>query len=204
MKLALLPLAVLAVAVIAAPARADNGNDWVLRFGFATVSPKSDNGTLAGAKASVDSSVRPSIDLEYMLSPNLGIDALGALPFSHEVKLAGVGKVAKTKQLPPTLGINYHFMPDAVVSPFLGVGVNFTKFYDTKGTGALRGASVDIDNSWGPAVRAGLDYHLSQAWLVTADLRWARIRGDVHVAGNYVGQARIDPMVYGLSAGYRF
>jgi outer membrane protein len=175
----------------------------VLRFGAHVVDPKSHNGQLAGLKSSIDTDVKPSISLEYMFTPNWGVDVLGALPFKHEVKLAGQ-KAATTKQLPPTIGVNYHFLPEATVSPFLGLGVNYTYFYDTKGRGPLDGARVKIDNSWGVAAHAGLDVKLSQRWLLTADVRWIDIESDVHVNGAKVGKARVNPLVYGLSFGYRF
>ncbi|MHA6205671.1 OmpW/AlkL family protein [Dyella soli] len=181
------------------------GNDsWVVRIGGAVVAPKDNNGTLAGAGADVSSSTRPTIDLEYMFTPNWGVDVLGAWPFQHDVSLAGLGTVARTRQLPPTLGVNYHFMPDAALSPFLGVGVNYTNFFDTHGTGALYGQRVSIANSWGGAVRAGFDMKISDNWLATVDVRWADIESDVKVNGDRIGKAKIDPVVFGASVGYRF
>jgi len=201
---ALLPLALAATlgALVAPSAHADD--NWVVRFGVHAVDPKSDNGTLAGARSSVSTSVRPSVSMEYMFTPNLGVDLLAVWPEQHSVKLSGVGKVAQTKELPPTLGINYHFLPDSQVSPFVGVGVNYTNFFDTKGAGALKGASVGIDNSWGVAAHAGIDVKINPKWIFTADLRWVDIESDVHVNGAKVGTAKINPIVYGVSLGYRF
>lgn len=202
----LLPLVIAAaLGTVAAPAaHADSNDNWVVRFGAHAVDPKSNTGNLAGARSTTSTSVRPTGSIEYMITPNLGVDLLAAWPFQHDVKLSGVGKVAQTKQLPPTLGINYHFLPDSQVSPFVGVGVNYTNFFDTKGTGALKGASVSIDNSWGVAAHAGIDVKLSPKWIFTADLRWVDIESDVHVNGTKVGTAKIDPIVYGVSLGYRF
>lgn len=203
---ALLPLFIVAAlgAVAAPAAQAESSDNWVVRFGAHVVDPKSNNGTLAGAKATVDSSVRPSASLEYMITPNLGVDLLAAWPFEHDVKLLGLGKVAQTKQLPPTVGLNYHFMPNNSWSPFLGLGLNYTNFFDTKGAGALNGASVSIENSWGIAAHAGVDFNINPKWLITADVRWINIKSDVKVGGAKVGTAAINPMVYGLSVGYRF
>ncbi|WP_114240949.1 OmpW family protein [Dyella sp. C9] len=202
----LLPLVIAAAfGSLAAPAaHADTNDNWVVRFGVHAVDPKSNNGTLAGARASIDTSVRPTGSIEYLITPNIGVDLLAAWPFQHDVKLSGLGKVAQTKQLPPTLGINYHFLPDAKVSPFLGIGLNYTNFFDTKSAGALSGASVSIANSWGVAAHAGIDVKLSPKWIFTADLRWVDIESDVKVNGTKVGTAKIDPLVYGVSLGYRF
>jgi outer membrane protein len=203
---ALLPFALAAtLGALAAPAvHAESNDSWIVRIGGAVVAPKSNNGTIAGARADVSSSTRPTIDLEYMITPNWGVDVLGASPFLHDISLAGLGTVARTKQLPPTFGINYHFMPNAAWSPFLGAGVNYTNFFSTHATGALYGNSVSIANSWGPAVRAGFDLKISEKWLATVDVRWAYIESDVKVDNTKVGTAKIDPVVFGASIGYRF
>lgn len=203
----LLPLSIaLALAIVPMAHAADNDastDNWVVRFGAHVVNPKADNGHLAGMKTSITSNVRPTASIEYMLTPNIGFDALAAVPFRHDVRLNGQ-KAATTKQLPPTFGVNYHFLAGQTISPFVGVGFNYTRFFSTKGEGILQGAHVKIDNSWGAAAHAGVDFQLSPQWLVTADLRWIQIRGDVHVNGAYVGKATVDPFVYGLSVGYRF
>ena len=176
---------------------------WVLHLGAHVVDPKSDNGQLAGMKASISSDTKPTVSVEYLLTPSWSIDLLAAVPFRHDVRLNGV-TAASTKQLPPTLGVNYHFMPGATVSPFIGAGINYTYFFSTKGRGPLQGTHVKIDNSWGAAAHAGIDVQLSPQWLLTADVRWIGISGDVHVNGVKVGTAKVDPLVYGLSFGYRF
>ncbi len=201
---AVLPLLIATTLAIGAVsvAHADD-NDWVVRFGAHVVNPQSDNGRLAGMQASIDSSVRPTGSIEYLATPNWGFEALVALPFEHEVKLDGQ-HAARTKELPPVLGVNYHFMPNSTVSPFVGAGINYTDFFDTKGDGLLQGAHVKIDNSWGAAAHAGVNITLSSRWLLTADVRWIDIKGKVHVDGADVGTAKVDPWVYGLSFGYRF
>jgi outer membrane protein len=202
---ALLPvlLAGTLVAGMAPVAHAADTGSWVVHFGAHVVDPKSDNGQLAGMKASIGSDTQPTISAEYFFTPSLSAEVLAALPFKHTIRLDGQ-KVATTKQLPPTIGINYHFMPDAKISPFVGAGVNYTRFFNTRGTGVLDGASVKIDNSWGPAAHAGVDVQLAPRWLFTADIRWIGISGDVHVNGTKVGTAKVDPWVYGVSVGYRF
>lgn len=198
----LLPLLAAAFGCAALPA-AHAEDNWVVRFGAHVVDPKSDNGTLAGMKAHINNDTKPSASLEYMFNPNVGLDVLAALPFKHDVKLNGQ-KAASTKHLPPTIGVNYHFMPEAQISPFVGVGVNYTHFFDEKGRGILKGSKVSIDDSWGVAAHAGLDFKLSDKWLITADVRWIDIESDVKVGGAKVGKAKVDPWVYGLSFGYRF
>lgn len=201
---ALLPLLVTTCLGLGAVTTAHAADDaWIVHFGAHVVAPASNNGQLAGMKADISNDTKPTVSLEYMFTPSWSVDLLAALPFKHDVRLDGQ-KMVTTKQLPPTLGINYHFMPDAKVSPFIGAGINYTRFFETRGTGALQGANVKIDNSWGAAAHAGLDVKLSPNWLFTADVRWMNLGGDVHVNGANVGKAKVNPLVYGLSFGYRF
>jgi outer membrane protein len=178
-------------------------NHWVFRFGGHAVVPKSDSGNLAGLNSHIGSDVEPTASIEYMFTPNIGVDAVVAAPFRHDIYLSGV-KAASTRELPPTLGVNYHFMPHQSISPFVGVGVNFTWFYSARGRGPLQGDSVAISNSVGPAAHAGFDIKLSERWLFTADVRWIGISSDVRVNGSKVGTAKVNPLVYGASFGYRF
>jgi outer membrane protein len=195
----------LALAGIAGTAMADEGGDWVVKAGVHTVVPESNNGRLAGGalKADVGSDARPTMTLEYLLNPNWGIEALAALPFEHDVKLNGA-KAATVKHLPPTVSLQYHFMPAAQVSPFVGVGLNFTRFFGIHETGPLNGTRLDLADSWGGAVHAGVDVRLSDRWLFTADLRWIDIETEARVNGAKVGTVKIDPWVYGVALGYRF
>lgn len=200
---ALLPLLVVAGLGLCATSPAHADDNWIVHVGAHVVAPASNNGTLAGMKADIGSDFKPTVSLEYLFTPNWSVDLLASVPFRHDVRLDGQ-KVASTKQLPPTLGVNYHFMPDARVSPFIGAGVNYTRFFDTKGTGLLAGTVVKVDNSWGAAAHAGVDVKLADNWLFTADVRWINIGGNVLVNGADVGKARINPLVYGFSFGYRF
>ncbi len=187
-------LALLASAALAGPVAAQSAGDMTLGLGLAVVTPKSDNGTLAGAAATVNDSVRPSITFEYFLRDNLGLEVLGALPFKHSVYLNG-GYAGETKQLPPTISLNYHFANASKFTPFVGLGLNYTKFFETKSPlGDLK-----IDDSFGVAVHLGADYAVSDKAALRFDLRYAKIDGDVSLNGAGIGKVEIDPLVTGIS-----
>jgi len=176
---------------------------WLLHVGIHVVDPTSHSGHLAGMSASVDKSTRPSVSIEYKLDPAWSIEALAAVPFEHDVRLSGQ-RAVRVKQLPPVVGVNYRFLPGERVSPFVGVGVNYTKFFDAKGRGVLEGADTHLESSWGIAWHAGVDIALDPRWSFTVDARYIDIDSKVSVAGATVGTAHIDPWVYGVSVGYRF
>lgn len=207
MKQKVLPvLLAAAVSAVAAPAFAQSAGDWTLGFGVHQVDPKSDNGKLAGGTLplSIDSDAKPSITFEYFVRDNLGVEVLGALPFKHEIAVKGVGKVGETRQLPPTFTLQYHFNSDGKVSPLLGVGLNYTTFFSEDTTGALAGTRLKLDDSWGLAAHAGLDFKVSERGAVRVDVRWADIDTKVKVDGASVGTANIDPLVYGVAYVHQF
>lgn len=201
-----LTLSVLAALAFAAPiTQAADAGDWQVKIGAHVVDPKSDNGSLAAGALETDvgSNVRPTIALEYYFTPNLGLEVLGALPFKHDVKLNGT-KAAEVKHLPPTVSLQWHFNPQGKLNPFVGLGLNYTRFFSIDEQGPLEGARLDLDDSWGLAAHAGLEFALKDRWSMIVDARWADIDTKAKVDGVKVGTVNIDPMVYGIAFGYRF
>lgn len=200
-----------ALALAAAPAMAQSKGDWTLGVGVHAVDPKSDAGDLNGAalglgalSTKVDSDVKPTVTFEYFIADNLGIEVLAALPFKHEVSIDGVGKVGQTKQLPPVVSLQYHFANRSKVTPFVGLGVNYTRFFDTDSKGALAGTRLKLEDSWGLAAHAGLDYAINDKGALRVDVRWADIDTKVKVNGAKLGTAKVDPLVYGVAYVFRF
>ncbi|MDX2483097.1 MAG: OmpW family outer membrane protein [Pseudodonghicola sp.] len=186
-------------AMLAGPLAAQSQGDWTVGVGFGYVDPKSDNGTLAGAAATVNESVRPTITGEYFFRDNWGIEILAATPFEHDVSVGGA-YAATVKQLPPTLSVNYHIPTQSAFTPFVGVGLNYTTFFDE--TSPL--GTISLDDSWGVAAHAGVDYEISDNGSLRMDVRWVDINSDVTLNGAYIGEAEIDPLVWGISYVHRF
>lgn len=200
-----------AMTLAAAPVMAQSKGDWTLGVGVHAVDPKSDAGDLDGSAlglgalpTKVDSDVKPTVTAEYFVADNLGIEVLAALPFKHDVSIDGVGKVGQTKQLPPVVSLQYHFANGSKVTPFVGLGVNYTKFFSTDAKGALEGTRLKLEDSWGLAAHAGLDFAVSEKGALRVDLRWADIDTRVKVDGNALGTASIDPLVYGVAYVFKF
>lgn len=186
-------------ATVALPAVAQDAGTITLGLGFHTVDPKSDNGTLAGAAASVGSSTRPTVTAEYFIRQNIGIELLAALPFKHAVALNGA-TIGTVKQLPPVLSLQYHFANSSAVTPFVGLGVNFTTFFQEES--AL--GDLKLKNSWGLAAHAGVDVKITEKGSLRLDARWADIDTDATLDGVSIGTADIDPVVYGMAFVHTF
>lgn len=200
------PLAVaIALGGLAAPAFAQQAGEWTFGIGAHQVNPKSDNGKLAGGTVpiEVDSNVRPTITAEYFVRNNLGIEVLAAWPFEHDINVKGVGRVGSTKHLPPTVSLQYHF-GQGTVKPFVGAGINYTRFFSTETTGVLAGTDLELDDSFGLAAHVGIDFEVGQKGSIRIDARWMDIDTDAEINGVGVGTVEIDPLVYGVAYVFKF
>ncbi|WP_417568192.1 OmpW/AlkL family protein [Marinobacter sp.] len=209
-------LGVLAAAVMAAaPAvQAYEAGDFIGRVGAATVAPDASSDPItnvgADARVDVDNNTQLGLTLSYMLTDKIGVGLLAATPFSHDIEgagdLAGAGKLAETKHLPPTVTLQYFPMPSgSKLQPYLGAGVNYTVFFDEKTAGALAGTDIELDDSFGLAAEAGVDYMITENVGVNAAIWWIDIDTEAKIgAANQTVDVEIDPLVYMVGVSYKF
>lgn len=197
--------AALVVGSLAAPAFAQQAGEWTFGVGAHQVNPKSDNGSVVGGTLDVEvgSNARPTLTAEYFIRDNLGIEVLASWPFEHDISIAGVGRVGSTKHLPPTVSLQYHF-GEGTVKPFVGAGINYTLFMSEKTQGALAGSDLKLDDSFGLALHAGIDFKVGEKGAIRIDARWIDIDTDVSLDGTDIGTVNIDPLVYGAAYVFKF
>ncbi|WP_306154914.1 OmpW family protein [Roseovarius sp. MMSF_3281] len=193
-----------ALTAVAAPALAQEKGDMTLGLGLHYIQPTDSYSTTAAGNLRVDGAARPTLTFEYFIADNVGVEVLAATPFEHDIELQGTGDVAKTKHLPPTISLQYHFTNNSSMTPFIGAGINYTHFWDEAGTGALTGTPVSLDSSWGYALHAGVDFAVSEKAAIRADIRYMDIETDATVGGAAIGKVKIDPIVVGMAYVMKF
>ena len=175
-------------------------------------------GLPAGSTAvGVNSNTQLGLTVDYKIDKNWTVELIAATPFSHEIKVKGSAidglKIGKTKHLPPTLLAQYHFMPEnQTFNPFVGLGLNYTVFFDEQIDGQLEGAldtlnvtgaddkvSLKLKDSYGLALQAGVNIRLSDSLGLHLMLSKMDIdtTGRVQVNGNTIQSVKvnIDPYV---------
>lgn len=219
-------LALAAALGLAAPAYGHEAGDWLVRFGASNVDPKSDNGSidltatgiLGVQDVTVDSKVGVTFNVAYMYTDTIGIEVLAALPFKHDVNVAGLPEpAASVTHLPPTVSLQYYFLPGSNFRPYAGIGLNLTWFMDEDKKAGLAaadttlGVTTDIkvdSTSVGLAAQLGFDYKINQQWFLNVDVRYIDISTDatltVNGANFATAKVDVDPLVYGIHLGYRF
>jgi outer membrane protein len=62
---------------------------------------------------------------------------------------------------------------------------------------------LNLADSWGPALQAGLDFDLGRRWFVNIDARWFDIDSAARLDGATLGTVEIDPYAVGMTIGRR-
>jgi len=218
---------VLAAAVLggvvldAAPASALEAGDILVRLrGIGVIPTANSDGirtdlTTSGLEA--QPAVVPELDFTYMVTDNIGLELILATS-PHDLDFTGVrsdiGKGGTVWLLPPTLLVQYHFMADRSIRPYVGAGVNLTIAYGEDASQSLVTAlggptNLKADNSIGWAVQAGVDIDLNDRWFFNLDVKYIAISVDVAITTPATSTTRyttldINPVIVGAGIGYRF
>ncbi|CUA84101.1 Outer membrane protein W [Gulbenkiania indica] len=191
----------LVAGLVSASAFAAQG-DILARFRVININPdvKTDK-TLSALHVDVDDQTVPELDFTYMLTNNIGAELILGTA-RHEVT-STLGSLGKVSHLPPTVTLQYHFTPEANFRPYVGAGINYTRFYND----GLKagGADLSIDkNSFGGALQVGADYAITKDVFVNVDVKKLFIKTDVSLNGSNLGTLKINPLVVGLGIGTKF
>ncbi len=228
MRTSLFTASLLALAIAAPLAHAHQAGDIIVRAGAITVDPQESSSDIwvgalgtdvAGTKATLDSDTQLGLNFAYMLTNNIGIELLAATPFSHDVGVKGMpggfaglnGKLGSLKHLPPTLSVVYYPLDaSSAFQPYVGAGINYTWFFDTKLSSEAEGkgfSGLDMKDSWGLAAQVGMDYMLTDNIMLNAQVRYIDIdtTGTTNIFGDKVKvDVDVDPFVYMVGLGYKF
>ncbi|SDS98697.1 outer membrane protein [Halopseudomonas xinjiangensis] len=206
-----------ALLAVSVTAHAYEAGNVILRAGAVAADPQESSGDVklggapTGLEVGVDSNIQLGLTGTFMLSDRLGLGLLAATPFKHTINLNGVGELADVKHLPPTLTLQYFPLGSAsALQPYVGAGLNYTTFFseDFKSDPAAAGFNgLSLDDSWGLALEAGLDYMLTENVVLNAAVWYADIDTEATFdVGGVPGKVSvdIDPYVYMVGLGYKF
>lgn len=211
--------------------------NWGLNVGPIYVAPSESStslnvieevaGLTPGSTAlAVNDNMQLGLTLDYKFTPNWAVQVIAATPFSHDIRVEGSAidglAVGNTKHLPPTVVAQYHFTQFASNwQPFIGLGLNYTTFFDESIDAQLSGALGDLgvttdanevglslSDSWGLALQAGVNVQLTPQLGIHAMVSRMDISttGRVKVDGTTVQEVDvdIDPVVAMVGVRWQF
>lgn len=199
-----------APALAAEPVTPKAKGDIVLNVRLTEVAPDAGNpiltsaGAATGLKADVNNDIKPTIGLSYFLTDKLALEVIAGTT-QHTVKAVGPGTdvtVHKTWVLPPVVSLQYHPLPGARFSPYVGAGLNYMLFYSGKDR---NGFTVDLDDGFGYALQAGADIPLNATYNLNLDVKKVWFDTDAKINGGALkSKVKLDPLVVSVGFGRRF
>ncbi|MDO4626411.1 MAG: OmpW family outer membrane protein [Pasteurellaceae bacterium] len=213
-KLAL--VAGISAALMSGIASAHEAGSTILRAGGALVIANSHSSTKTATEIGLEVNNNAQLGLTgtYMFTDNVGVELLAATPFSHKIDAhipalgANLGTVAKVKHLPPSLYVQYYFLnKDSGSRPYVGVGLNYTRFFGAK---SLNPAITNLQvkkHSFGPVVNAGIDIKLTDNLYFNTALWYTHIKTKAKfdaLNASHEVNIKLDPIVFFTGLAYRF
>ena len=202
--------------LLAGSAVAHEAGSVVVRAGAITVDANSSSRTQTAIDVGlkVKNNTQLGLTGTYMLTDNIGVELLAATPFSHKIHAnvpalnLDLGRTAIVKQLPPSLYAQYYFFKaDSVVRPYLGAGLNYTRFYHTK---SVHPAVTNLEvkkHSFGPVANVGIDVKLTQNVYFNVSAWYTHIKTTAKfqaLGANHEVKLKLDPMVYFAGIAVKF
>jgi outer membrane protein len=194
-----------------APPVGKQAGTFMIRARAVGVIPENSSSSISviGGTVSTSNTPAPELDFSYFLTDNIAFELIAATTkhdlFANGSALSpGSVRVGSTWVLPPTLLVQYHFMPHERFSPYLGAGLNATFFYASHPAGGAV-TSLSLSNNVGAAVQAGFDYNFSGHWFANFDLKQIFLNTTASIDGGAIkAKTALNPTVIGAGIGYRF
>ncbi len=213
----------LALSGLPALAQTDITGKLSVRGGVTQISPKVQSGDLSapsftGTKSDIKSATQLSGGINYKLDSNWSIDVPLALPFEHEIvgagAIANAGKIATTKSLPFTVLGQYNMViADSRFHPYVGAGLVYGKYFNTKTTSALTAltggspstpTTMQLDSRFGTALQIGTQIDIDKNYFVDVSFIKSFIKTKATLSTNQTMDVTLNPAVFSLGLGYRF
>ena len=194
----------------------NGGGDWMVRVRAVRVNLK--DGTVGTPSLSglginsinvgAQDKTIPEVDISYFFTQNISAELILTYPQKHDVTVDGV-TIGSLKELPPTLLAQYHFIPGGSVDPYIGAGINYTRFSNVSLNTAALGLGNNVVNasksSFGPALQIGADIPITGNMSFNIDVKKIWMKTDVDIPAAAVhGTVDLNPWLFGVGLGWKF
>ena len=206
----------------AGAAHAQAAGDVMVQLGWNKIMPKVKSSDLSapslpGSQINIKSASALFATLTYMVTDDISIEALGGLPYKHDIvgagAVAGVGKIGSIHQISPTVLLQYRFLSaDGPFRPYVGAGPTFAKFYGSSGSAALTAftnpggppTKIGGDDELGATTQLGASFKIDKHWFIDASVLKTFINTQAKLSTGQTTKARLNPVAINASVGYTF
>lgn len=215
------------LALASLSALADENFPNTVRIGYAHIAVHSDSPSLTSngpdfltpqpAGIKVENANTVYLGYTRRLTANVDFDLALGVPPEHDNRgtgtLAPFGVTAKVKQRAPTMFINYNFGDESnAFRPFVGLGLNYTQFYDARSTASGNLAAggptkISLGDSTGWAAQVGAKYNVTNRWFLLGSIATADVKSQLTATTGSIDRKTLinfRPVVYTMTVGYSF
>ena len=181
-------------------------NPWMVRVRATNLNwENKQDAQLAGAGLNLNAKNKtiPEVDITYFFTKNITAELVLTYPQRVDVRSHN-NSLGTVTALPPTLLAQYHFTQFGPLRPYVGAGVNYTRF-GSRNLNAGDTHSVE-KSSVGYAAQIGADYMLTKNWGINLDVKYLQIETDVIVnsSGASAGTLKLSPIATSVGVTYKF
>lgn len=183
---------------------------WLVDFRATSVAPDESGaiftagGVDTGLDVKVDDDTIPSLGISYFVTDKIAVELiLGTSKHTVSATTAPTATaVHETWVLPPVLSVQYHPLPAARFSPYIGAGLNYMLFYNGEDK---NGFKVELEDGFGYSLQAGADIAVSGPWSINVDVKKVFFDTDARINnGALRSDVTLDPLVVSVGLGRKF
>jgi len=176
---------------------------WMVRVRAVNLDPSNSDST--GLGLGINSKVIPEVDISYFFTPQIAAELVLTVPQKQTISSNGVA-IGSLRHLPPTLTLQYHFTGLGAFKPYVGAGINYTRFTSVQFDPAIVAALNPTlsKDSVGFALQAGVDFAIAKNTYLNFDVKKVQIKTTVNSFGAKAGTLKVDPLLVGVGIGWRF
>ena len=182
-------------------------NPWMVRVRATDLNWENSQSTAtinaSGLNVNAKDKTIPELDITYFFTKNIAAELVLTYPQRVDIRSHSTS-LGTVTALPPTLLAQYHFTQFGPLKPYVGAGVNYTRF-GSRNLGDADQYSVE-KSSIGYAAQIGADYMLTKNWGINLDVKYLQIETDVIVnsTGASAGVLKLSPIATSVGVTYKF
>lgn len=194
----------------ASPSAIDRGlkaGDWLVRGGIIGAFPTLQRASIGmiGGRVDTPTALLPDGSVSYFLTDHIAIEGqVGAVLTRPKIRDSLIGDVAigSIRNASAVGIVQYHFLPDAAVNPYVGVGVNATWPIAIEPAPGI--ADFKLASLTAAVLQAGFDMNLTGNWFANASLKYILAPRSGYDIGGVKVQVDMNMLIVGAGLGYRF
>ncbi|KQT57732.1 MULTISPECIES: OmpW/AlkL family protein [unclassified Aureimonas] len=184
-----------------------HAGNWLVRARIAGIFPVKETSSIAliGGQIKTPDMVIPDLQIAYFLMDHISIEGQGGVvPTRPKIagSLVGHFEIGNILSAAASASLQYHFLPDARLNPYMGAGVSYSTPISIKPAEGI--TDFDVKAQMSIMLQAGADYQISGNWFGNGVAKYIFVPEQVYTSESTKFISDSDIVFVGAGIGYRF